>query len=126
MKLRLAALVLFPLLAASAPRTTGPDLRVVDVVSQNLDSGILRVQIHNKGDVTSAPCAMSVSLTGLQTGVTTVPVAAIQPNHTIFVNVSTGKPLSQVHYTVRVDRSNVVHEPDEANNIKSGQFGGKP
>ena len=131
MKLRLAflaSLALLPLLAAAlpAPAANQPDLIVVYVNSPNYDGGIARVRVKNQGNAPAAASLLSVQLSGLQTGTTTVQVPAVAPGATIAVNVQTGKLLSAVNYMVRADRSNTVAESNEQNNTLSGTFGGKP
>jgi len=127
MKLHLAAFALLPLLAAAAPRTmNAPDLRIIDVTSPNYDRGIVRVQVRNQGNADAPANHISVSLSGLATGVVTVPFPALQAGTTVPIIIQMHSSLSGVHFTVRVDRSNVVAEPNETNNIMSGTFGGKP
>jgi hypothetical protein len=127
MKLRLAALVFLPALIAAAP-TPPPaaDLVVISVTSPNLDGGIVRVQVRNQGNAASVACIISVQLTGLQQGTTSVTLNPIPAHGTVIKDIQTGKLLSQVHYNIILDRSHVVSESNEANNSFVGQFGGKP
>jgi subtilase family serine protease len=128
MKLRLAPFAILPLLAAAAPApaVNQPDLIIVGVQSPNYDGGIVRVHVKNQGTAPAGASHLSVALSGLQTGTTTVPVSAIAAGITIPVNVPTGKLLSAVNYHIRADRSNVVAESNERNNTRLGTFGGKP
>jgi subtilase family serine protease len=129
MRLRPAvlALVFLPLLAAAAPAPPpAPDLRVVSVTSPNLDGGIVRVQVRNQGTAAAPASILSVQLTGLQQGTTSVSLKALAVNETVIKDVQTGKLLSQVHFMVMADRGNHIPEPNEQNNYLSGQFGGKP
>ncbi|HET7231200.1 MAG TPA: CARDB domain-containing protein [Longimicrobium sp.] len=130
MKLRIAALAILPaLLAAAAPAPAlapAPDLVVLGVTSPNLDGGIVRVQVRNQGTADAAGSYIAVQLSGLEQGTTTIAMPAVAKQTTITVNVPTGKLLSQVHYTIILDRSNRVAESNERNNTFTGQFGGKP
>ena len=128
MKLRLAPFAILPLLAAAAPApaVNKPDLIVVSVHSPNYDGGVVRVRVKNQGNAPSVAAHLAVTLSGLQTGTTTVPIPAIAPGVTIVADLSTGKLLSAVNYRALADRSNVVAESNERNNTMSGTFGGKP
>jgi subtilase family serine protease len=127
MKLRLAALAFLPALLAAAPTPPpAPDLVVISVTSPNLDRGIVRVRVRNQGNAASVACIISVQLTGLQQGTTSVTLDPIPAGTTVPKDILGAASLSQLHYTVIVDRSNLVHESNERNNTLSGQFGGKP
>lgn len=105
-----------------------PDLVVMAVNSPNLDGGIVKVRIKNRGISLAASCFMAIRITpiGGSMKVFSPQVPALAAGQETVVEAHTGFLLSQADYEAIADRSNTVNESNERNNILKGKFDGKP
>lgn len=122
MKHRLAFLALCAVLtvvATATARPPAPDLVVGAVVASN---GIVTIRVHNQGTGPAGACKVNLSLgTPIGTAIN-YDQPAIAAGQWRSVTVHVNKPLAGVHYTVRDDVTHLVHESNENNNAKAGNF----
>ena len=108
--------------------STLPDLVVLSIKADDLDSGEVSVLIKNQGQRLAGRSDVELSVTyGSQPPVSIVHSAIpLQPGQTAIVMIDMKKSIVQAKFCATVDSLNKVAESNENNNKRCGQFGGKP
>jgi len=110
------------------PVSTLPDLVVMSIKPDNLDSGEVRVAVKNRGlrkvdrtDVTLTITHGSQPPISVTRSTTPLPPGGIQ-----IVAIEMNVSLVQAKFCATIDEANKIPESNENNNKRCGQFGGKP
>ena len=121
MKYRLAFLAFCAIMsvAAAAAPPPAPDLVVGAVVASN---GRVTIRVHNQGTATAAACKVNLSLGTPISQNHNYSQPAIAAGQWTSVTIPVNQPLSGVHFAVRDDVTQLVHESNENNNSMTGSF----
>ncbi|MEO6394098.1 MAG: CARDB domain-containing protein [Pyrinomonadaceae bacterium] len=112
---------------SSAYRPVLPDLVVVDVYSDDLDHGVVKVKIKNQGQRNALVPRVGLAMTwGSKTTTFANGAPTMEPGSTHIVIFDVKLSLVQAKYCATVDPPNKVLESNENNNKLCGQFEGKP
>ena len=105
-----------------------PDLVVMSIKADNLDSGEVSVKIKNQGHRKAERSDVELSITfGSQPPVSVTHAAPpLAPGGTETVTVDMKQSIVQAKFCATVDSLSMVTESKENNNKRCGKFGGKP
>lgn len=108
--------------------STLPDLVVMSIQADNLDSGEVSVKIKNQGHRKAERSDVELSITfGSQPPVSIIhaaPPLASGGTETVVIDMK--QSIVQAKFCATVDPLNKVTESKENNNKRCGKFGGKP
>ncbi len=105
-----------------------PDLVVMSIKADNLDSGEVSVKIKNQGHRKAERSDVELSVAyGSQPPVSLIYAAPpVPPGGTEIVKIDIKQSIVQANFCATVDPLNKVTESNENNNKRCGKFGGKP
>jgi subtilase family serine protease len=112
---------------APSAGATLPDLVVMSIKADNLDSGQVSVKIRNQGQRNAGRSDVELSITyGSQPPVSITHAAPpLQPGQTTIVVIDMKQSIVQAGFCATVDPLSRVAESNENNNKRCGKFGGK-